>query len=283
MDIGIGLPTTLNIAGPDLLAWARRAEERGFAALGTIDRIVYPNYDTLTSLAAVAGATTRIKLFTDILLAPMYPPVWLAKATATLDAVSGGRLTLGFGIGGRPDDYAAMDRPFNRRGALMDETLVLLQRVWAGEPVGGALPVAPAPARAGRIPILMGGSSEAAIARTVRFADGWTMGGGGPDQAASMVQRIRHAWREGGREGEPRLAALVYYGFSDPSASANALRKYYGFLGEWADRIVESRITKPDQAVSVTRAFEEIGIREIMFFPTVPSLSEVDALAEAVL
>jgi alkanesulfonate monooxygenase SsuD/methylene tetrahydromethanopterin reductase-like flavin-dependent oxidoreductase (luciferase family) len=284
MDIGIGLPTTLDITGPDLLAWARRAEERGFAAVATVDRIVYPNYDTLTSLAAVAGATTRIKLFTDILLTPLYPPVWLAKATASLDALSGGRLTLGLGVGGRADDFTAMDRPLKRRGALMDETLDLLHRAWSGEPVaGGSLPVAPAPTHGGRVPILIGGASEATVARTVRLADGWTMGGGGPEAGAAMAERIRRAWREAGRDGEPRLAALTYFGFSDPEATARSLRKYYGFLGDWAERVVDSAITKPDQAVAIVRAFEEIGIGEVMFFPTVPSLGEVGELAEAVL
>src|SRR2546426_11264593 len=128
MDIGIGLPNTLDIAGIAIPDWARRAEERGFSTLATLDRIIYPSYDSLTSLAAAAGATTRIGLFPDILLAPVYPPVWLAKATASLDAMSGGRLTLGLAVGGRPDDFAALDRPFQRRGRLMDETLDLLNR-----------------------------------------------------------------------------------------------------------------------------------------------------------
>src|SRR5262245_43863287 len=132
MDIGIGLGNTLDVAGPTVVEWARRAEERGFKSLATIDRIVYPSYDSLTALAVAAGATSRIGLFTDILLTPVYPPVWLAKATASLDALSGGRLTLGLGVGGRPEDFAAMDRPMQRRGRLMDETLDLLHRAWAG-------------------------------------------------------------------------------------------------------------------------------------------------------
>src|SRR5437773_2741563 len=102
MEIGIGLPNTLTIHGTTMADWARRAEERGFSCLSTIDRIVYPTFDSLTSLAVAAGATSRIGLFTDILLTPVYPPVWLAKATASLDAMSGGRLTLGLGVGGRP-------------------------------------------------------------------------------------------------------------------------------------------------------------------------------------
>jgi alkanesulfonate monooxygenase SsuD/methylene tetrahydromethanopterin reductase-like flavin-dependent oxidoreductase (luciferase family) len=283
VDIGIGLPNTIAGGAPLVADWARRAEERGFTTLATIDRIVYPSSDSLTTLAVAAGATSRIGLFPDILLAPLYPPVWLAKAAASLDAMSGGRLTLGVGVGGRPDDYAAMDRPFERRGRLMDETLDLLHRAWAGEAIAGSdLPVGPPPAR-GRVPILMGGNSDAAIERTVRYAEGWTVGGGGPDMAAPMIEKVRRAWRDAGREGEPRIAALIYFGLGDPEASRQSLRDYYGFLGQWVDAIVESAIRSPQAVKDVARAFADVGVTELVFDPTIASLDEVDRLADAVL
>jgi alkanesulfonate monooxygenase SsuD/methylene tetrahydromethanopterin reductase-like flavin-dependent oxidoreductase (luciferase family) len=284
MDIGIGLPNTLTIAGPTVVDWARRAEERGFASLATIDRIVYPSYDTLTTLAVAAGATSRIRLFSNILLGPVYPPVWLAKATASLDALSGGRLTLGLGVGGRPDDFAAMDRPMERRGALMDETLDLLHRSWAGEPVtGDDVPVGPPPARGNRVSVLIGGSSDAAIRRTVSHGEGWTAGGGGPDMAAPMIEKIRKAWTEAGREGEPRIAALVYFGLTDAEASRASLRAYYAFLGQWTERIVEGAVRSPEAVRDIARRFEDLGVTEIAFDPTVASLEEIDRLADAIL
>jgi alkanesulfonate monooxygenase SsuD/methylene tetrahydromethanopterin reductase-like flavin-dependent oxidoreductase (luciferase family) len=284
MKIGIGLPNTLNVPGSVVADWARRAEERGFTTLGTIDRIVYPTYDSLTSLAVAAGATTRIGLFTDILLTPLYPQVWLAKATASLDAMSGGRLTLGLGVGGRPDDYQAMHRPMNRRGAQMDETLELLTSAWAGEHVtGGDFPVGPPPANGNRVSILIGGTSDAAVRRVIAYGDGWTAGGGGPDAMAPMVQRIREEWRAGGREGEPRFAALTYFGLGDPDASRESLRRYYGFLGEWVDAITEGAQRTPDAVQGVAKQFEEVGVTELMFMPTVPDLAEVDRLADAIL
>ncbi len=284
MDIGIGLPNTIASAGPLVADWARRAEERGFTTLATIDRIVYPSYDSLTTLAVAAGATSRIGLFTDILLAPLYPPVWLAKATASLDAMSGGRLTLGLGVGGRADDYAAMDRQFERRGRLMNETLDLLHRAWVGEAVAsGDFPVCPPPAEGGRVPILMGGNSDAAIERMVRYAEGWTFGGGGPDMAAPMIEKVRRAWQDAGREGEPRIAALMYFGLGDTDASRQSLRDYYGFLGQWVDAIVESVVRSPHAAKDVARAFADVGVTELVFDPTVASLDEIDRLADAVL
>jgi alkanesulfonate monooxygenase SsuD/methylene tetrahydromethanopterin reductase-like flavin-dependent oxidoreductase (luciferase family) len=283
MDIGIGLPNTLPIAGLSIADWARRAEIRGFSSLATIDRIVYPSTDSLTTLAVAAGATSTIGLFTNILLAPVYPALWLAKATASLDAMSHGRLTLGLGVGGRADDFAAMGRPFNRRGRLMDESLDLLRRAWAGEEVtGDEFPVVPAHTRAGP-PVLIGGNTDAAVRRTVRYGQGWTAAGGGPDMAAPMVEKVRRAWREAGREQEPRIAALVYFGLGDPEASRASLRSYYGFLGEWVDAVVEGTVRSANGAKEVARAYADIGVTELVFDPTVASVDEVDRLADAVL
>jgi alkanesulfonate monooxygenase SsuD/methylene tetrahydromethanopterin reductase-like flavin-dependent oxidoreductase (luciferase family) len=284
MDIGIGLPNTLDVPGPVIAQWARRAEERGFTSLATIDRIVYPTYDSLISLAVAAGATSRIGLFTNVLLGPAYPPVWLAKATASLDAASGGRLTLGLGVGGRPDDFAAMDQPFERRGRLMDQTLDLLHRAWAGESVtGDDFPVGPPPAAGNRVSVMIGGNSEAAVRRTVQYAEGWTAGGGGPDMAAPVIRDVLRAWHDAGREGEPRIAALVYFGLGDDEASRASLRSYYGFLGQWVDAIVESAVRSPQAAKDTVRAFADVGVTELVFGPTVASVDEVDRLADAVL
>ncbi|GAA1041903.1 LLM class flavin-dependent oxidoreductase [Virgisporangium ochraceum] len=284
MRIGIGLPNTLTVPGPTVVDWARRAEERGFQSLATIDRIVYPSYDSLTTLAVAAGATSRVTLFSNILLGPVYPPVWLAKATASLDALSGGRLLLGLGVGGRPDDFAAMDRPFEQRGKLMDGTLDLLHRAWAGEEItGDDVAVGPAPARGNRVPVLMGGTSDAAIRRTVQQAEGWTAGGGGPEMAAPVIEKVRAAWKDAGRDGEPRFGALVYFGLGDEAESRASLLSYYGFLGEWAGRIADSAIRTAADARAVARRYADLGVTDLAFDPTIASLDEVDRLADAVL
>ena len=106
MKIGIGLPNPVpRIKGRLLVEWAKRAEQARFSGLVTIDRIAYPSYDSLTTLTAAAAATERISLMTNILLAPVYSPVLLAKTAASIDQISDGRLTLGLAPGGRPDDY----------------------------------------------------------------------------------------------------------------------------------------------------------------------------------
>jgi alkanesulfonate monooxygenase SsuD/methylene tetrahydromethanopterin reductase-like flavin-dependent oxidoreductase (luciferase family) len=280
VDISIGLPNTLNHAGPLMADWARRAEERGFTSLGTIDRIVYPNYDTITSLAVAAGATSRIGLLSGILLAPLYPPVWLAKAAAGLDAMSGGRLTLGVGVGGRADDFAAMGVPMNQRGRVMDGTLEVMRTVFAGEALAGdAFPVA----SHGSPKLLIGGTSDAAVRRTVEYGQGWIAGGGGPDRIGPMIEKVRRAWHDAGREGEPRIAALAYYGLTDEAVSRRSLQTYYGFLGDLGGMIADSALRTPQSLAEAVKAFESAGVDELIFDPTVPALEEVDRLADAVL
>lgn len=133
MKIGIGLPNAVpGVAGTTLVDWAKRAEGRGFASLATIDRIAYPSHDSLMSLAAAAGATSRIELHTNILLAASYPAVQLAKSVASIDQLSGGRFSLGLALGGRADDYALAGVDFGRRGEILDEELELLHQAWRG-------------------------------------------------------------------------------------------------------------------------------------------------------
>jgi alkanesulfonate monooxygenase SsuD/methylene tetrahydromethanopterin reductase-like flavin-dependent oxidoreductase (luciferase family) len=284
VDISIGLPNVLAHREPLMIEWARRAEQRGFTSLATVDRIVYPTYDTMTSLAVAAGATSRIGLLSGVLLAPLYPPVWLAKAAAGLDAMSGGRLTLGLGVGGRPDDFTAMGRQMSERGRAMDEALDVMHRVFSGEKLDDyAFPVAPAPASSAGVKLLIGGNSDAAVRRTVRYGQGWISGGGGPDAAAPMIAKVRQAWQDAGRPGRPRIVALAYFGLGDEPASRAALRSYYGFLGDRGDDIVESALRTPQRLRDAVAAFEQAGTDELILGPTVAALDEVDRLADVVL
>src|SRR5947207_10904654 len=139
MKIGIGLPNTIpGTPGSVLVEWARRAEARGFSTLATIDRIAYPSYESLITLAAAGAVTERVDLFTNILLGPTRNSVLLAKEAASVDQLSGGRLTLGLAVGSRRDDYDAVGVDFERRGRKWDADLDTIHRAWRGEPVDGA-------------------------------------------------------------------------------------------------------------------------------------------------
>lgn len=243
MRIGIGTPATIpGTQGKDVLEWARRADAGPFSSLGIIDRLVFPNYEPLITLAACAGVTQRIRLLTSVLLAPLRNGALLAKEAASLDALSGGRLTLGLGVGAREDDFRAAEVTFHERGRIFDEQLALMRRIWAGEPVNANVgPIGPAPARVGGPEILIGGSSPAAMKRVGRWGDGYIAGGGDPTNAKNMYALARQSWREVGRAGEPRFVMAFYFALGDDAAARAAayIRQYYAFL-PYVERMAQS-------------------------------------------
>lgn len=287
MEIGIGLPNPVpNTEGSVLIEWAKRAETAGFSGLVTIDRIAYPSYDSLTTHAAAAGATKRIKLMTNILLAPIYTPVLLAKTAASIDRISGGRFTLGLAAGGREDDYEVTGRDFRHRGRDFDNALEVMHKTWRSEPLAqNSSPASPTPTRDQRVPILFGGTSQKTIERVVTWGAGWTAGGSQPSQAAPFADRVRSAWSEAGRTGEPRLAALTYFSLGDDAEedSRRYLLDYYRFIGDFATRIAESAHRSVSAVRDVAKAFEDAGFSEMYFDPTVARVDQVDRLADAVL
>jgi alkanesulfonate monooxygenase SsuD/methylene tetrahydromethanopterin reductase-like flavin-dependent oxidoreductase (luciferase family) len=287
MDIGIGLPNPIpGTSGATLVEWARRAEDRGFSSLATIDRIAYPSYESLISLAAAGAVTSRIGLLTNVLLGPTRNPVLLAKEAASVDQLSGGRLTLGLGVGRRKDDFELAEQPFEDRGRRFDQALELMHRIWMGEPVGeGEKPVGPRPTREGGVPILIGGTADRAIERTIRWGRGWTAGGAPPERVAPFVEKVRAAWRDSARDGDPRIVALSYFALGEKAeeGSTSYIKDYYGYLGEWVDGMARSVPKSPEAIRETVSRFREIDVDELILDPTIAELEQVDQLAEAVL
>jgi alkanesulfonate monooxygenase SsuD/methylene tetrahydromethanopterin reductase-like flavin-dependent oxidoreductase (luciferase family) len=287
VDIGIGLPTTISgVAGATVLEWARRADAARFSTLGTIDRVVYGNYDAVPALAAAAAVTSTIRLTTAILISPYRGNgALLAKQLASVDQLSGGRLVVGIAVGGRDDDYVATGSDFAGRGKAQDALLAEMRAVWAGESRGTAGAIGPAPVQPGGPPLLIGGLGAAAIRRTTAFGAGWISGGGGPAMFADAAGRVRAAWTAAGREGAPRLVALGYYalGPDGPDAARRYLSDYYAFAGPYADQAAEAALTEPDAVTRTAGEFAEAGCDELILFPCSPDLDQVDRLAEVAL
>lgn len=283
MRIGIGIPNSIPGGDGGLrLDWARRADRLGFSTLATIGRVAYPTYDELIVLAAAAAATERIELFTDVLLGPTRNPVLLAKEAASLDQLSGGRFVLGVGVGGRPDDFTASGTTMHDRGRRWDRALEVMHAAWRGEPVAGsAKPVTPRPVDGERVPMLFGGPSDSAIERTVRWGRGWTAGGGGPDMARPVFERVRQAWSEAGREGRPELRALSYFALGEHTESGRDF--VFDYYGPFAEQIWPSTPRDRAALAELVRGFEEAGADELIFSPTIAELEQVELLAEAVL
>jgi alkanesulfonate monooxygenase SsuD/methylene tetrahydromethanopterin reductase-like flavin-dependent oxidoreductase (luciferase family) len=134
MRIALGLPSRIiGISHELMLEWATRADRGPFSSLVVTDRVVSESLEPLAVLAIAAGATQRIRLMTSVVIGPTRETTLLARQTATIDLLSGGRLTLGVGIGVRENDYLATGFEFHRRGRRVDEQLPILRRLWAGE------------------------------------------------------------------------------------------------------------------------------------------------------
>ncbi len=285
MKIGIGLPAAIpGVDGERVLEWARKADAGPFSSIAVIDRLVYPNFEPLITLAAAAAVTERVGLMTTILLAPLRNAGVLAKQAATLDAISGGRLTLGLAVGGREDDYLAAPASYQDRGKRFDDQLALMKRIWSGESAGSGIgPVGPPPSRPGGPELLMGGSSPAALRRVGRWADGY-ISPGTPESLRPAYDIVEETWEAEGRSGEPRFVGAAYYALGPGAAGAGAayLRDYYGFAGPAAELIAQTLLTTPAALAGAAQEASGLGMDELIFWPTVTDLDQADRLADLV-
>ena len=279
MRVGVGLLSGVpGAAGSLVLNWARRADDGPLSSLAVIDRMVYDSYEPMAALAAAAGITRRVTLATMVLVGPLRNTVLLAKAAASIDALSGGRLVLGLGIGARHEDYEVTGVDHRTRGHQLSEQLAALRAHWEDERFG------PRPARPGGPPLLVGGLNDEAFARAARYADGYMHGGGPPRAFARAADRARAAWIDAGRPGRPLLWGQGYYALGDDAAAAGAryLRDYYAFTGSFAERIVNGLLTTPQAIVQFVRGYEETGCDDLVLFPTVPDVAQLDRLVEVI-
>jgi alkanesulfonate monooxygenase SsuD/methylene tetrahydromethanopterin reductase-like flavin-dependent oxidoreductase (luciferase family) len=286
MRVGIGLPSTIpGTRGALIVDWARHADAGPFSSLGVLDRVVYPNYEPLITLTAAAVVTTRARLITTVLIATLRDAAMLAKQSASLDALSGGRLTLGLGVGGRDDDFVAVEKDIHTRGRRFEAELEAMYRIWAGKPLSGEVgAIGPAPAQSGGPEVLIGGYSPAAIQRVGRRGAGYIAGGAPPAQARQGYEVALAAWKEAGREGTPRFVGASYFGLGeDARAKAGSyIRDYYSFMGPRADAIANGLPATAEAVKATIQAFTDVGADELILWPCIPELDQVDRLAELV-
>ncbi|HLG68458.1 MAG TPA: TIGR03619 family F420-dependent LLM class oxidoreductase [Acidimicrobiales bacterium] len=208
MRVGVHLPQFGRAAVPGGIEKAAKlAEDLGFDDVWVSDHLVAPAaqpypapylYDPLVTLAFAAAATTTVGIGTSVLVGPQYPsPLALANTLASLDNMSGGRLTVGIGIGWSKAEYEALHAPFDHRGARLEEIVDLLRTAWHDDPAthrGTYYPfedvrVLPKPGH--EVPIWLGGTSDAALERACRKGDGFHGIGVAPEAAADLVRRLR--------------------------------------------------------------------------------------------
>jgi alkanesulfonate monooxygenase SsuD/methylene tetrahydromethanopterin reductase-like flavin-dependent oxidoreductase (luciferase family) len=285
MKVSIGSPNVVKGADAQLLMeWASRVDAGPFSSLGTMDIVSSYGYEPLTVLAAAAAVTQRVRLMTNIMLGPVRNSLILAKQALSIDAISGGRLTLGLGVGSREGDYWGSPVPFRQRGRGFEEQLILIKRLWAGEPArDGGGPVGPPPAQSRGPELLVGGYSSQALDRAGRLADGYIASGASAEQALATFTRSKEAWTAAGRTGEFRFVAMQSFALG-PSAQKGGeahIRSFYG-ASVAMQMVLDTFLRTPAQVQDALRAFSDVGVDEFVLSPAIAELDQIDRLADLI-
>lgn len=289
MQIGMTLPSM--VAGLDreaILAWCRGVDAGPFSSLACGERITFHNTEMRTLLAAAAALTERVRIVPTLYVLPLHATAQVAKEVASLDVLSGGRVTLTVGVGGREHDYRAAERPFARRFARLDEQVRELRRLWAGEPpFAGADPVGPAPLQKGGPPLWSGAMGPKSLRRAAAWADGVAgfSTAGDPVEVARAFEAVRAAWSEVGVETAPRLVTGFWYALG-PDAEERLARYAFEYLrvfGEKPARAMAARcrISSVERFRDCVEEIRALGADELILVPTTTDPAELDRTASA--
>ncbi|MCK0173203.1 LLM class flavin-dependent oxidoreductase [Mycolicibacterium sp. F2034L] len=288
---------TMPVMEPDLDAallrsWAKTIDDGPFSSLCWGERIAFSNPDSLTMLGAMAAWTDRVRLVTTVIVPQLHDPVMLAKALATGDLISDGRLTVGIGVGGRHEDYRAVGAdPGTQTMRGMAERVAVMKRVWAGEKITeSVLPVGPAPVQPGGPPLMVGTIGP----KTVRSAASWAQGMAGTildldvDKQAELFDIARASWTEE-QKPAPHLATSFWFAIGDREQARGQvhrhLRRYMNWIpAEYVDAMAPDTgfAGTEDELLDVLQRFADIGTDEVHLIPTSADLEQVRRVADAV-
>lgn len=281
----------LTVGAAETARQARWMEELGFEYLSSGEHFMRGNppgatHAALPLLAVAAGATERIRLLSSIILAPFYHPLLLAKFTTTLDIASGGRLTLGVGVGGEfPMEFEAAGLNVRQRGRRTNECLEVLRRLWSEDHISYQgrhfqledVTINPKPAQEPHPPVWVAGRRDAAMLRAVRHGDGWLPYFYSPDRYRDSVEKINRMAAEEGRDlsnfGWVFFPYISIYPSVDEAATvaAEALGGRYLYGGNFMDIVRNYCLLGPvEQCITRLQEYIDAGARQIVFSVACP-------------
>ena len=293
VQIGMTMPVMEpNLDAAMLRSWARMIDDGPFSSLCWGERMCFDNPDSLTLLGALAAWTDRARLVTTVIVPQLHDPVMLAKALATGDMISGGRLTVGIGVGGRHEDYNAVGAdPSTQTMRGMANRVATMKRVWAGERITeSVLPVGPPPVQTGGPSLMVGTIGP----KTVRSAAAWADGMAGTILDLDVTKQnelfdvARQAWAELGKP-KPHLATSFWFAVGEgdePRAQVHRhLRRYMNWIpAEFVDAMAPTTgwAGTEEELLEVLRSFEAIGTDEVHLIPTSSDVGQLRRVAEVV-
>jgi probable F420-dependent oxidoreductase len=286
LQFGITLP----LAGDFDLSHAAMAEALGFDALWVSEHIVFyvPTFDAITTMAAIAARTSRIRIGSAILLLPLRPPAAVAKAVSTLDIIAQGRITLGVGVGGEyPKEFEVCGVAVHERGGRTNEAIEVLRALWTQETASyhgkyfqfTDVCMRPKPMQPGGPPIIIGGRSDAALRRAARLGDGYMPYLFTPRQYAAGLQKIHTYASEYGRTLERFQATLyqfIYVADTYEAAFQQANTHLSTNYNQPFDTLVERycAIGTPDACIARLQEYIDAGACDIILVPTTSSRTD---------
>ncbi len=286
MKFGFVIPQNWGLPNPqDVIEIGERAEELGYDSVWVNHHILNvgyihdrledrPYYDALTVLTWVAARTERVRLGTTVLVLPYLNPLALAKTVATLDVMSGGRVSLGVGVGMLREENDALGSDFSTRGAYADESIEIMRDLWTSDDPRhsgrffdyGGFEFSPKPAQTPGVSILIGGMSRAAMRRAARLGDGWHPNGGSPEELKAAFDGVRAMAESFGR---------------DPNDISLVVRAELDVLDAPADDPPSPMIGAPDQILDGIEAYRAIGASEIVLQVSTDDVERIRRVQEA--
>jgi alkanesulfonate monooxygenase SsuD/methylene tetrahydromethanopterin reductase-like flavin-dependent oxidoreductase (luciferase family) len=288
MKIGLCLPYfKAGVSRETFHQWFKAIDQGPFHSVSCGERIIGPTYDMRVLLASAAAVTERIEINTTLYVLPMHDAVRAAKEIATLDVMSGGRMKVTVGYGGRPADYKAVNMEYKGRHARMDEQIATMKSIWAQEPpFEGVDPVGPVPIQAGGPQIYTGAMGPKGMARSAQWADGvYAFSGNGElDEIRNTLQLADDSWVAAERSEKPYHMGGFWFTLAENGQ--DKLYKYvYDYLEIAGKDIAEwmagnQHRSNTDAVKEALDNLEEAGCEEMMLSPVTAELSEIDRLVD---
>ena len=290
MKFGVSIPNHWGVEDPQqMLAVGPLAEELGYASVWVQDHLFNvgtlkerlddkPYYHPLPILSYLAATTRKVTLGTSVLVLPTHHPVNLAKYLATLDQISGGRVTLGAGVGGEGDEFNLLGIPVRKRGALTDESIAIMKELWSkpySSYQGGSLNFSevrfsPKPVQKPHIPVWVGGSSAAARRRAAKVGDGWHPNGLTPEEFSKGRQEVEELAAQEGRDAKSIVMSVrVSVRFQSPAEG-----------GPGSGRAVPGY--DPDGMTAAMAAYKEAGVQHMVLGLNTRDVSAITRVMESV-
>lgn len=289
MDVGLAFPQmTPDLDRDRVRAWCRAVDDGPFSSISAGERIAFDNLDGFTLATAAAALTDRVRVGFNVVVAPWHAPAMLAKELASIDVLSGGRLEVAVGVGGRDQDYRALGSSTHRRFARLDDTVTELRRLWAGGIAVDESGVGPAPVQSGGPPILCSGTGPRSLARAAAWADGLTgfVLSGDPGEAGATFRLAEAAWAEAGRPDAPRLVTGSF-SVLGPGAEDRLhafARRYLDVFGTNVAAYLTERMPlhTSDALLAFLRGLAAEGCDEVIVVPGDSDPDQVRRFAEVV-